>query len=682
MAYAEPELFDRLIALLEAATIQYLSAQVTAGAECLQIFDSWAGLLDDYLFARYVVEPTARIVAALKAAHPGIRVIGFPRLAGLHYPAYAARTKVDALGLDTTVPVNFARVASLPTQGNLDPALLLEGGEPLRRGVRAIVDGLQGKPHIFNLGHGVSQHTNPDHVAQLVAAVRRGMKTAIVLFNLGGPDTMDAVRPFLINLFKDRRIIGLPNPMRWALAQLIGRRRTKTARGIYELLGGGSPLLANTEAQARALQAELGDGTKAFIAMRYWHPMARDTARAVAAWGPDRVVLLPLYPQYSTTTTASSVAQWHGEIARAGCKAPTTLLCCYPAEPGFIAAKARLTAAAIDKAAESGVPRVLFSAHGLPEKIIAAGDPYQWQCEKTAKAIAAAMDRPGVEWLNTYQSRVGPLKWIGPATDDEIRRAGAEKRPLVIVPIAIRLGAFRNACRTGHRIRPCRQGSRRARLHPRADRQHRPRVRRRTGAAGAAGRIPSGEMHLAGGRPPVPRILRRLRLCGVCEMTLLWLKAFHVIAVIAWMAGMLYLPRLFVYHTRNHARLARIGTLQGDGAPPASRHHEPGDDRSVGTGHRHGGARPRLHAAALAARQAGPGRGDDRRAHDAGQGAAQLRQRRQPQVAALLPRPQRGADPAADRHRHSGRGKAFLGNTPRVPNVSSASLSTYGSTSC
>ncbi len=262
------------------------------------------------------------------------------------------------------------------------------------------------------------------------------MKTAIVLFNLGGPDTMDAVRPFLVNLFKDRRIIGLPNPFRFALAQLIGRKRTKTAREIYKLLGGGSPLLANTQAQAAALEAALGDGSKVFIAMRYWHPMARETAKAVAAWKPERIVLLPLYPQYSTTTTASSAAQWLGEIRRAGCQAPTTTLCCYPTDPGFIETKARLTAAAIDEAARSGQPRVLFSAHGLPEKIIAAGDPYQWQCEQTAKAIAAAMNRPNIEWLNSYQSRVGPLKWIGPATDDEIRRAGAEQRPLVVVPIA------------------------------------------------------------------------------------------------------------------------------------------------------------------------------------------------------------------------------------------------------
>ncbi len=172
MAREAPALFDRVIALLEEATIQYLSAQVDAGAECLQIFDSWAGLLDQAMFHRYVIEPTRRIVAGVRARHPDTRIIGFPRLAGSNYSDYAALSGVDALGLDTTVPLDFARGMGLPTQGNLDPALLLEGGPALTQGVRAIVDGLRGKPHVFNLGHGVVKETDPDHVAQLVAAVR------------------------------------------------------------------------------------------------------------------------------------------------------------------------------------------------------------------------------------------------------------------------------------------------------------------------------------------------------------------------------------------------------------------------------------------------------------------------------------------------------------------------------
>jgi ferrochelatase len=130
-------------------------------------------------------------------------------------------------------------------------------------------------------------------------------RTAVVLFNLGGPDRPQSVRPFLFNLFNDRAIIALPQPFRWLLARLISGRRAAIARAIYDQMGGGSPLLANTEAQARALEVALGPDHRCFLAMRYWHPLSEATARAVAQWGPERVVLLPLYPQYSTTTTAS-----------------------------------------------------------------------------------------------------------------------------------------------------------------------------------------------------------------------------------------------------------------------------------------------------------------------------------------------------------------------------------------
>jgi ferrochelatase len=263
------------------------------------------------------------------------------------------------------------------------------------------------------------------------------MKTAIILFNLGGPDSPAAVKPFLFNLFNDRAIIGLPQPFRWLLAKLIAAKRAPTAQKIYAEMGGRSPILPNTEAQARALEAALGPGHQAFIVMSYWHPFAAATARDVAAYAPERIVLLPLYPQYSTTTTASSLAVWQREAKRQHlAEIPVTTICCYPTEPGFIAAKARLVDIAVTEAARYGTPRILFSAHGLPEKIIAAGDPYQWQAQQTAASIAAALQQPATEWLNTYQSRVGPLQWIKPATDSEIKRAGAEKRPLVVVPIA------------------------------------------------------------------------------------------------------------------------------------------------------------------------------------------------------------------------------------------------------
>lgn len=266
------------------------------------------------------------------------------------------------------------------------------------------------------------------------------MKTAVVLFNLGGPDSLPSVKPFLFNLFNDHAIIGLPAPLRWLLARLISARRAGEARAIYSRLGGASPLLANTEAQADALAAELEGAelgeTRAFIAMRYWHPMTASAADAVKSFAPDRVILLPLYPQFSTTTTGSSLAAWARAARRAGIDAPTRAVCCYPTAPGFVAGVAALARSAFDEAAADGTPRVLFSAHGLPKRIVAAGDPYRWQVEQTAAAVADAMMVPDLDWIVCYQSRVGPLEWIGPATDTEIRRAGQDGVPVVVVPIA------------------------------------------------------------------------------------------------------------------------------------------------------------------------------------------------------------------------------------------------------
>ncbi len=264
-------------------------------------------------------------------------------------------------------------------------------------------------------------------------------KRAIILFNLGGPDQPDAVEPFLFNLFNDPAIIGAPGPIRYLIARLISKRRAPVAQEIYRHLGGGSPLLPNTQAQAQALETALGQSeeeTRCFIAMRYWHPRAEAVVREVAAWQPDRVVLVPLYPQYSKTTSGSSLKEWHKAAAAVGLTAPSTTLCCWPEEPGLIGATAELVAETYAQALAHGTPRVLFSAHGLPKKVIKSGDPYQYQVEKTAAAVAEALAIPQLDWRVSYQSRVGPLEWIGPATDDEIKRAGADKVPLIICPIA------------------------------------------------------------------------------------------------------------------------------------------------------------------------------------------------------------------------------------------------------
>jgi len=259
------------------------------------------------------------------------------------------------------------------------------------------------------------------------------MKTAVVLFNLGGPDSPDAVQPFLQNLFSDPAIITVPGPIRWLLARLISRRRAPVARKIYAEIGGRSPLLPNTQAQAEALRAALGGETKVFIAMRYWHPLTEAAAAEVKSWSPERVVLLPLYPQFSTTTTESSFAAWDRAAKAIGLAVPTARLCCYPDDAGFVVATARLLAKTIEMA--GGPYRILFSAHGLPKKIVDTGDPYPWQVERSAHAVMEALGAKD-DWIVCYQSRVGPLEWIGPSTEDEIRRAASDKVTPVIVPLS------------------------------------------------------------------------------------------------------------------------------------------------------------------------------------------------------------------------------------------------------
>lgn len=261
-------------------------------------------------------------------------------------------------------------------------------------------------------------------------------KTAVILFNLGGPDSLPAVQPFLFNLFNDPAIIRLPNPFRWLLAKLISTRRAPVAREIYAKMGGRSPILPQTEAQARALETALGDGCRVFIAMRYWHPFSDDTAKAVKDWGAERVVLLPLYPQFSTTTTASSLKDWHRAAAAAGLTVPTASIGCYSDEPGFVAAQTELLRQALPAAETKGPVRILFSAHGLPKKVVTDGDPYQMQVERSVDGILKLLNRPEFDSRICYQSRVGPLEWIGPATDAEIAQAATEGRSIVVVPVA------------------------------------------------------------------------------------------------------------------------------------------------------------------------------------------------------------------------------------------------------
>ncbi|HTH15685.1 MAG TPA: ferrochelatase [Magnetospirillum sp.] len=259
-------------------------------------------------------------------------------------------------------------------------------------------------------------------------------KTAVVLFNLGGPDSLEAVEPFLANLFNDPAIIGAPGPIRRLLSRHISRKRGPVAREIYAQLGGKSPLVEETAKQAAALEAVLGEGHKVFVAMRYWHPFASEALAAAKAWGAERVVLLPLYPQFSTTTTRSSLREWR-QLA-ASWQVATEAVCCYPDEPGLVSAIAQLVRAGYQQAERAGRPRILFSAHGLPQRVVDKGDPYPKHVEQTARAVIAALDMGEVDWMLCYQSRVGPLKWIGPSTEEALERAGEDGVPVVVVPIA------------------------------------------------------------------------------------------------------------------------------------------------------------------------------------------------------------------------------------------------------
>jgi ferrochelatase len=280
--------------------------------------------------------------------------------------------------------------------------------------------------------------------AALLPAMSGGMKKprlAVILFNLGGPDKPESVRPFLVNLFTDPAILRVPFFVRPFLARLIAYLRTKPATANYQILGGGSPLLGLTEDQARALEQALPDfETRCFVAMRYWHPFSLPVAREVRDWAPDEVVLLPLYPQYSTTTTGSSLTAWREAAASVGLVAPVTSLCCYHADPDYVAATAAAVHRAYNSARESLAPelplRILFSAHGLPQSIITHGDPYQYQVERTVGAVVRSMAIDGLDWSVCYQSRATPQKWLDPSTEHAIEAAAADKTAILVVPIA------------------------------------------------------------------------------------------------------------------------------------------------------------------------------------------------------------------------------------------------------
>ena len=264
-------------------------------------------------------------------------------------------------------------------------------------------------------------------------------RIAVIAFNLGGPDRPSAVEPFLRNLFSDPFILRVPWLLRICLAWFIARRRSRVAAGIYDRIGGGSPILEETRKQAEALERELSGADAAyrvFVAMRHWHPMAEEVAFDVADWRPDETVLLPLYPQFSTSTTQSFLEAWKRAARAARLAVPESAICCWPELAGFAEAMARRTADALARLPEGARPRILFSAHGLPRRFVEEGDPYAELVGRSVAAIVARLPAPAPDHVICYQSRVGRLEWLRPYAEDEIRRAGGEGLSLVVVPVS------------------------------------------------------------------------------------------------------------------------------------------------------------------------------------------------------------------------------------------------------
>ena len=264
------------------------------------------------------------------------------------------------------------------------------------------------------------------------------MKKAVILFNLGGPDKIENVEPFLFNLFNDPAILNLPTILRYPLAKLISNRRAPVAKKIYEELDGSSPILKLTKEQSEALEIKLNQNEKdneykCFIVMRCWNPRASDVIKDVQLFNPEEVILMPLYPQYSAATSGSSIKEWKDVCKKNKYKVKTSTICCYPTDQNFINAHTREIIKKINNLKNF---KLIFSAHGLPEKNIKKGDPYQWQVEQSVKKIVKDLNIENLDWILSYQSRVGPLKWIGPSTEDIIVKNSKLDKHIVLVPIA------------------------------------------------------------------------------------------------------------------------------------------------------------------------------------------------------------------------------------------------------
>jgi len=264
-------------------------------------------------------------------------------------------------------------------------------------------------------------------------------RLGVVLFQLGGPDTLEAIEPFLYNLFCDPDIIDFPFARlgRKPLAKLISSTRAHKVRHHYSTIGGGSPIRRNTERQAQALAAELearGFDARCFVAMRYWHPFTKEAVAELERAHCDEIVLLPLYPQYSSTTTGSSLNEWKRRFHQNG--APVHLVTEFYRDGSYLDALVETIDRTLERFEDPSQPELIFSAHSVPMAVVERGDPYQRQIEKT---VALLMERGG--WSNgrrlCYQSKVGASRWLQPTLRGTLRQVAEEKiEEVCVVPIS------------------------------------------------------------------------------------------------------------------------------------------------------------------------------------------------------------------------------------------------------
>jgi protoporphyrin/coproporphyrin ferrochelatase len=272
---------------------------------------------------------------------------------------------------------------------------------------------------------------------------RTTRRVGIVLFQLGGPDKLEAIEPFLFNLFCDPDIIDFPFARigRKPLAKLISTTRARKVEHHYATIGGGSPIRQHTERQAQALEAELhsqGIDARCFVAMRYWHPFTHEAVQQLRKAECEEVVLLPMYPQYSSTTTGSSLNEWRRLFTNDDLPVHCPVHCVEPfyRNTTYLDAVIEKVNEALARFPVSHRPEILFSAHSVPMSVIEKGDPYQQQIEET---VALLMERGG--WSNPhrlcYQSKVGASRWLQPSLRHTLEKLAAEKTSDVcVVPVA------------------------------------------------------------------------------------------------------------------------------------------------------------------------------------------------------------------------------------------------------